>query len=89
MYPIFLFFSALCEAVKDFTLRITESSLVQNDDDLSEKCHILKRKLDILLDILHEEQVPNDSSIDKVIHNVPITFLMYVISKESNNKICK
>ncbi|XP_018899537.2 diacylglycerol kinase eta isoform X1 [Bemisia tabaci] len=84
--------SALCEAVKDFTLRITESSLVQNDDDLSEKCHILKRKLDILLDILHEEQVPNDSSIDKKsneyldVNQSEKPFISSNDSKDYNNK---
>ncbi|XP_011501604.1 PREDICTED: diacylglycerol kinase eta [Ceratosolen solmsi marchali] len=46
----------LCETVKDFAIRISETSLSTGDHQLGEKCEILQQKLDLLLRTLHNEE---------------------------------
>nr|CAD7194555.1 unnamed protein product [Timema douglasi] len=46
----------LCETVKDFTMRAAAVSLGQGDEQFSDKCQVLKEKLDLLLSTLHNEE---------------------------------
>nr|CAD7596741.1 unnamed protein product [Timema genevievae] len=46
----------LCETVKDFTMRAAAVSLGQGDQQFSDKCQVLKEKLDLLLSTLHNEE---------------------------------
>ncbi|XP_012257177.2 diacylglycerol kinase eta isoform X2 [Athalia rosae] len=46
----------LCETVKDFTVRISEASQNTGDQQLGEKCEVLRQKLDLLLETLHKEE---------------------------------
>lgn len=55
------FCRVLCETVKDFMSKISVLSSVQGDEDFSEKCQLLKAKLDRLLQALKEEQLQLDS----------------------------
>lgn len=57
----------LCETVKDFISKISDVTLMQGDDDFSEKCLLLKSKLDHLLQVLQEEQKQMDSALEMVI----------------------
>lgn len=45
----------LCETVKDFTLRIAQTTLAQGDLQFSDKCQLLNNKLDMLVQILEQE----------------------------------
>ncbi|XP_063242323.1 diacylglycerol kinase eta isoform X2 [Bacillus rossius redtenbacheri] len=47
----------LCETVKDFIVRAAEVSIGQGDQQFSDKCQVLKDKLDLLLQTLHQEEV--------------------------------
>lgn len=46
----------MCETVKDFAIRISETSLSTGDQQLGEKCDVLQQKLDMLLHTLHKEE---------------------------------
>ncbi|XP_014219907.1 diacylglycerol kinase eta isoform X2 [Copidosoma floridanum] len=46
----------LCETVKEFVVRISETSVNAGDDQMGEKCDILQQKLDMLLQTLHREE---------------------------------
>lgn len=56
----------LCETVKDFISKISDVTLMQGDDDFSEKCQLLKSKLNHLLQVLQEEQKQVDSALAAV-----------------------
>ncbi|XP_054270503.1 diacylglycerol kinase eta-like isoform X1 [Macrosteles quadrilineatus] len=46
----------LCETVKDFSLRAADLSLGQGDREFSEKCQVLRHKLDLLLESLRDQE---------------------------------
>ncbi|XP_065210954.1 diacylglycerol kinase eta-like isoform X2 [Planococcus citri] len=54
----------LCETVKDFISKISDVTLMQGDEDFSEKCLLLKSKLNHLLQVLQEEQKQMDSALE-------------------------
>lgn len=64
----------LCETVKDFSLHAADLSLGQGDKDFSDKCQVLKNKLDLLLDSLKLEEetlkppVSKSDTIEMLIH---------------------
>lgn len=51
----FNFIRILCETVKEFTLRMAQTSLAQGDEHFSQKCQVLNTKLALLVQILEEE----------------------------------
>jgi diacylglycerol kinase (ATP) len=51
-----IFCRVLCETVKDFAIRISETSLNTGDQQLGDKCEVLQQKLDLLLRTLHTEE---------------------------------
>lgn len=60
----------LCETVRDFITKISDVSILHGDQDLNEKCTQLKSKLSYLLNVLKDEQLVSNSSL-----NVTVLFL--------------